>query len=349
MTETNPLAAEILETSAAGYASAANIVLQSRQQRTPEGLDSAEWKTHLKQRILELATAVRVNEPGLFARRVNWLRRAVRARGAEESDLRAALESIRTALDQELPDNLRGAIAAPMSLALAAFESEVEPEAAALDTSTADGRLGLEYLAACLEARTEEAIASIVDAIGDDLSPAEAYANVLLPAQREIGQLWHLGDVSISEERLVTETTRTAMTLIVNQFAPPIEKGHTVLAASVAGNAHDIGLRALSHLFRLAGWKTIFLGANVPSNEIAHAAQAFEADLLLLSATLTTQISTLGDAISRIREVAGETRILIGGLALEDTPELWSQLGADAYAPDVRSAVEVGEKLLSDA
>jgi methanogenic corrinoid protein MtbC1 len=346
MTQPNPLAAEILESSAAGYASAASLLMQSNEQ-VPAGSGSAEWKHHLKQRILELATAVRVNEPDLFARRVNWLRRAVRARGAAESDLRTALESIRTALEQELPDSLKGAVYEPIQLALAAFDSEVEPEAAALDPATPHGRLGLEYLTACLEARTEDAVALILGAIGKELSPEEAYANVLLPAQREIGQLWHLGDVSISEERLVTDTTRTTMSLIVHHFAPQVQSGRTVLAASVEGNAHDVGLRALTHLFRLAGWKTIFLGANVPSTEIAHAARTFEADLLLLSATLTTQISSLGTAISRIRQIAGDTRILIGGLALEDSPDLWSQLGADAYAADIQSAVAVGEKLLS--
>jgi methanogenic corrinoid protein MtbC1 len=307
MTEQNPLAAELLEMSAAGYASAASLLLQqSEQQQVPEGWGSAEWKTHLKQRILELATAVRVNEPNLFARRVNWLRRAVRARGAAEADLKRALESIRSALEQEFPDNLRGVVAEPMQLALAAFDSDVEPEAVALDSSTTHGRLGLEYITACLEARTEDAIALILDAISKNLPVEDAYDQVLLPAQREIGQLWHLGEVSISEERLVTETTRNVMNLIVHQFAPPLGDSPTVLAASVAGNAHDIGLRALSHLFRLNGWRTIFLGANVPSIEIAHAAQAFEVDLLLLSATLTTQLSTLGAANAKIRKIVGD-------------------------------------------
>ncbi len=139
------------------------------------------------------------------------------------------------------------------------------------------------------------------------------------------------------------------MNLVVHQFAPPLGDGPTVLAASVAGNAHDIGLRALTHLFRLNGWRTIFLGANVPSLEIAHAAQAFEVDLLLLSATLTTQLSTLGAAISKIRQIVGDdTRILVGGLALEDSPDLWAQLGADAYAADIRSAIATGRSLVSN-
>lgn len=348
MNEANPLAAEILEASATGYASAASMMLQQDKGAgtVPDGWGSSEWKAHLRQRILELATAIRVNKPELLARRMSWLRRAVKARGAPESDLRAALESIQLALDKELPESLKLSVAQPIQLALESFESELEPEAAALDASTPAGRLGLEYLTACLEARSEDAIALILNALEKDMSPEDVYADVLLPAQREIGQLWHVGDVSISEERMVSETTRSVMTLIVHQYSPPLESGPTVISASVAGNAHDIGLRALANLFRLAGWRSIFLGASTPSLEIGHAAQAFDADLILLSATLTTQLSTLTAVIDKIHQIASHTRILVGGLALDDSPELWKEIGADAYAGDIRSAVEVGASLI---
>jgi methanogenic corrinoid protein MtbC1 len=349
MTQANPITAEILEASAAGYASAASALLERTVDAAlPDGWGSAEWKAHLTQRILELATAIRVDNPGLFARRVNWLRRAVRARGASEADLRTALESIKEALDQELPDALKESVEQPFEMALAVFDSDIEPEASALDVTTPHGKLALEYLATCLEARSEAATELILDALNQDMKPAEIYAEVLLPAQREIGQLWHVGDVSITEERLVTETTRTVMSLIVHQYAPEAESGKTVLAASVAGNAHDIGLRALAHLFRLAGWRTIFLGANTPSIEIARAAQAFNADLVLLNATLTTQLGTLGAVIEKIKQVASSSRILVGGLALEDSPDLWKSFGADGYAPDVQSAITIGAKLIAN-
>jgi methanogenic corrinoid protein MtbC1 len=348
MTQPTSLAAEILEASATGYASAASSLLQrAKDAKLPDGWGSSEWKAHLTQRILELATAVRVDKPGLFARRVNWLRRAMRARGASETDLRTALESIKEALNQELPENLKSSVKQPISLALAEFDCEIEPEASALDASTTSGRLAIEYLTACLEARSESAISLILDAIENGMKPEDAYVEILFPAQREIGQLWHVGDVSISEERLVTETTRSVMALIVHRYAPATGADKTVVAASVAGNAHDIALRALSHLFRLAGWRSIFLGANMPSIEIARAARAFDANLVLLSATLTTQLGTLGAVVEKIKQVASDSKILIGGLALEDSPELWKSLGADGYAADIQSAVTIGAKLIS--
>ena len=80
--------------------------------------------------------------------------------------------------------------------------------------------LSLEYLTACLEARTEAAIKLVLNALDTEMTPQEVYTKVLLPAQREIGELWHMGDVGIAEERLVSGTTRELMTLIGNRFAP---------------------------------------------------------------------------------------------------------------------------------
>jgi methanogenic corrinoid protein MtbC1 len=349
MTKSGAIAAQILETSAAGYASAASAMLMKTSDGPlPEGWGSSEWKSHLVQRILELASAVRVNQPALFARRINWLRKAVRARGSTDADLRAALQSIRDALHAEMPNDLVAAVEGPLDLALSSFDSDVDAdEGSTLDASTDAGRIAIEYITACLEARTDDAIALILEKPDTDIEPADVYTRILLPAQREIGQLWHLGEVSISEERLVSETTKSVMTLIVNKYAPPADPEKIVVAASVAGNAHDIGLRALSDLFRLAGWRSIFLGANVPSVEIAHAAKAFDADLVILSATLTTQLRAMDDVIDKIRQIASETRILVGGLAFADAPDLWQQLGADAYAADIASAVEVGNSIVT--
>jgi methanogenic corrinoid protein MtbC1 len=280
---------------------------------------------------------------------MNWLRRAFSARGADESELRSALESLRTALDQELPEELKSTVEHPIQLALDALDAKIEPEVHALDASTPHGKLGFEYLTACLETRTEAAVKLILESLDGEVTLQDVYTKVLLPAQREIGQLWHVGEASIVEERLVSEATREVMTLIVNRFAPEADPARTVLLATVTGNAHDIGLRAAADLFKLAGWHTILLGADMPAAEVAKAAQTYNAKLVALSATLTTQIKTLAAAVEKVRQVASNSKILVGGLALEGSPELWKQLGADGYAQDIDSVVAVGSALVGNS
>jgi methanogenic corrinoid protein MtbC1 len=122
-----------------------------------------------------------------------------------------------------------------------------------------------------------------------------------------------------------------------------------LVAAAVTGNTHDIGLRAVADLFQIAGWRSLFLGANVPATEIARAANTFGVDLVVLNATLATQLKPLGEAIATIKSEAPGRKVLVGGLAFDGLPELWRELGADAYAATVATAVARGESLVTTA
>jgi methanogenic corrinoid protein MtbC1 len=349
MNSLNNVAAEILETSAAGYAAAALAVLQPVDGAATPGGESATWKAHLMQRIVELAAAVRVSQPALFAQRMQWLRRAARARGAGEHDLKRALLSLRTALEREIPDHLHAAIAPALNLAVSAFDDTLAPEPTLLDAAKPVDRLTLRYLGLCLEGKPHEAIALVLRELDGGLPAVAIYTQVLLPAEKEIGQLWHVGDVSIAEEHLVSETTRELMALIVAKHAPPHPHGPSLIAASVAGNAHDIGLRAVADLFRLAGWRCLYLGANMPAAEIGRAAETFDVDLVVLNVTLSTQLKPVGEAIETIRRLAPRRKILVGGLAFDGLPDLPLQLGADAYSPTIDVAVSLGAALLEPA
>jgi methanogenic corrinoid protein MtbC1 len=341
----NQMAAELLETSAAGYAAAALAELRSGKPTDPHG-DGTTWKTHLTQRVLELAAAVRVAEPALFARRVQWLKRAARARGAGEQDLKRALDSLRSALQRELPPSLEPAVRPALELAVASFD-DAPPAEPHLDTEHPNQRLALRYLALCLERKPQEAIATVLRAFEDGLPAAALYTDVLVPAEKEIGELWHIGDIGIAEEHLVSETTRELMALVVAKAAPPMPHGPALISASITGNAHDIGLRAASDLFRLAGWRCLYLGANLPAKEIGSFAASSAVDLVLLNATLTTQLKALAETVETVRALAPKSKVLVGGLAFDGVPELWREIGAHAYAPTIGAAVDIGTKLVA--
>jgi len=184
------VAAAMLEASAVGYAAAANALLQRSPMATPAGSDGTTWKSHLEQRVLELAAAVRVNEPALFARRITWLRRAFVARGTDEAHLRYALLSLRSALQAEIPENLRPMIAPALDLAVAALDEPLKPESIALDSTKPSDQLALRYLAACLEGDLSRAIRIVMNEMERGLSPATVYSEVLVAAQREGGRFY---------------------------------------------------------------------------------------------------------------------------------------------------------------
>lgn len=350
MTEPNAAAAEVLEASASGYAAAAASALLRehdaiRSQYGPGAM--ASWKSYFVQRLLELAAAVRVGEPKLFAARIVWQQKAIAARESNPDDLRQGLLSLKAALATELPSDLRDSVGQYLQAGLDALDTEPEPEPSGLDPDDAYDALALKYIAACLEGDPGRAIHLVLEAAHKDLSIQEIYLKVLFPAQKEIGRMWHAAEVSVAEEHVVTETTRRAMVLLAHEHSTSADTGKTILAATVAGDAHDLGIRAVTDFFQVAGWRAISMGSDVPVVDLANAVKFFNAELVVLSTTLTTQLKDLQTSIESIRAACGhDVKIVVGGHAFVDLPELWKSTGADGYAADPSEAVELGTALV---
>ena len=347
----NRFAAELLERGASGFAGyAASVMLEKspeiKQRYQPDAF--ANWKTHMTQRILELAAAVSTGEALMFSSRVMWSRKAFLARNQEEDDLVISLSALREVLAENLPP---AASADPLDYvdqALAVL-SEARPslEESELDPSRTHDRLALRYLQTVLEGDVAGAIHELLDATREGMLPIDVYVKVLLPAQREIGRLWHLGDVSVAEEHLVSFATQRAMAVVVQSVPPGQANGKTVVAAAVAGNVHDIGLRAVSDVLQMAGWRTIFLGSDMPVQDLPATLTFFDADLLVITATLSTQLPRVRQTIRAIRERSDRNvKIMVGGAAFDEAPEVWRKVGADGYAPTINAALEVGARLV---
>ena len=139
MSDANPMAAEVLEVSAAGFASAADAHLKRERPDVARG-GSTGWRAYFRQRVLELAAAVRVGDPVLFVRRIEWLRRAAEARTGDDSTVGIALRSLDAALRHEAPAALQGSITAVLAAALGSLSRPLAPETAALSADDAAGR-----------------------------------------------------------------------------------------------------------------------------------------------------------------------------------------------------------------
>lgn len=351
MNRANPFVAELLERSAAGYAGFATGLLL---ERVPEIVDAygadafTTWKAHMTQRVIELAAALAAGESRLFAARIAWTRKAFIARERNADHLRASLEALRDVLAEHLPgeatSECRGFIDAAIDSLrdpdVGLDESELDPEAP-------HDKIALRYLQQVLEGNVADAISTVQKAARNGLDHAGVYLEVLLPAQREIGRLWHLGDVTVAEEHLVSATTQRSMAVLANTAPGVAPNGKTVVSAAVAGNAHDIGLRAVADLYQLAGWRSIFVGSDVPTGDLPGTLTFFEADLLLLGATLSTQIQKVAETIRVVRDrCERNVKIVVGGSAFDEAPDLWQRVGGDGYSPTVDGAVAVGARLV---
>jgi diguanylate cyclase (GGDEF)-like protein len=150
-------------------------------------------------------------------------------------------------------------------------------------------------------------------ALGEGMGVAGLYQRVIAPAMWRIGELWEQGKISVADEHLATALTHQAMAGI---YGPSL--GHKVmpgriLMAAVEGEQHALGLRMAADVIELAGYETIYLGADVPTADLLQAVGARSPDLVGLSATMPSSIQALDRAVAEIQRVNPNLIILFGG------------------------------------
>jgi len=324
---------------------AADSAFQSRY-----GVDAVNiWRDHFFERIMELSIAISLGRPLLFSTRVVWSKTAMLARGAKSEDVDASLDSLIQIVEEGFSQPELGLAQQCFDLAKGPGNG-IDPALSMplLDAGLAPDRLALQYIQSVLSGNVIPAMEMVFDSVEDGMSVKDAYVKVLLPALAEVGRLWHVNDISVAEEHLVTGTTQRLMAVLASRATRKPDRGKTVVAAGVSGNVHDVGIRTLAYFFEFEGWRTIYLGPDTPRSEVASSVSIYQADLVLLSAGLSTQLETLRRTIQNVRSHKTETFIMVGGNAFSETPDVWTDLGADGFAADIDEALQMAEELTGE-
>ncbi len=307
------------------------------------------WQSYLASRLRDLSAAVHLGRPGLFARQIRWCWDALAAKDLDPTEFKEALEVLAGVIETEV-DKVGPRIADTYVRAAIASLDQLSDNglASLLDSSQPTGKLAASYMLAVLEGDRRRAADLIHQAVDDGMPVRQVYLDVLAPASREIGLMWHRDEVGIAEEHFATATTQMVMSQLLRRSPVPALNGKTVVVASVMGDRHGLGTQLVADCFELDGWRVVYLGPDIPGQELPQALIDFQADLLLLSATLYTHLRALESTIAAL-QVLEETRsvpVLVGGHAFAEQPDLAEQIGADDYAADADAAVSKGRKLV---
>jgi methanogenic corrinoid protein MtbC1 len=335
-----------------------------------EPLARDKWLASFAARIHDLAAAIHTGRTTFFADTLAWSRVAHEARSVPVDDLRAGLASIRRVIAHDLPEEDiavahtyldAGARALdepltfpPSNIPTALTSSLRDAPNGPADTTRSTSITGLvaaQYLLAILEGDRRAACDCIKAALDSPdparrITPHDVYLRVLTPAQRELGRLWHIGEVTVAEEHFGTATTQMVMAQTLPRFSFAMPNHKVLVAASVQGNSHDLGVRMIADLAEVAGFRVIYLGANVPCEDLAQAVKDFTPHVLALSASLHTQVPPIQQAIDAIRAIQPTShtqpvcKIIVGGPPFTHAPALAQEIGADATATSAEHAVE---------
>jgi methanogenic corrinoid protein MtbC1 len=171
----------------------------------------------------------------------------------------------------------------------------------------------------------------------------QIFDEVLRPALYEVGARWETGELRVGQEKEISELARDLIAELSRRHADPDPKGPAVVAASVSGERHDLGLRMVAGLLRAQGWRVHFLGADVDPRFLAEVVQLRQPDVVLLSAMTQERLPDIERAIAAVREGGhdAETPIVIGGgAAAGDTADQLRALGAVVAIDDSIGAAE---------
>jgi len=350
----NPAAASNVENQAHAIAARACADLLANHANIDGrfGADAMEmWTDHLQQRLMELSAALAAGDHSLFGSRLAWSRSAMQARGLTAEDLDASLVALRASLADQLDDADCAAALECIDQAMHLMDQALPGKLApVLDAGIALDRLALQYVQTIVAGNVLPGMQLVLDAVQHGVSVSDAYLRVLLPAQHEVGRLWHLNKLSVSEEHLVSYTTQRLMAILANQAQRKPDNGFTAVAGAVAGNVHDIGIRAIAYLLEIDGWRTIYLGSDIPQVELPNTLDTYQADVLLLSVALTSQLSATTRSIKTIRDNCERpAKILVGGNGLSERAEMWREMGADGYAADAETALKLAFEFAAEA
>jgi methanogenic corrinoid protein MtbC1 len=182
-----------------------------------------------------------------------------------------------------------------------------------------------------LPARDREGVVATILAAAEAGMPLEElYARVLTPFLEWLGARWQAGDAAVWEEHLLTSAARTAIdalyprVLATKARTEPIPV--TVAFFCPPEETHDLGLRMLVDRFDLRGFRTVYVGALTPFEQMVSCAREMRADVVCLSASTHFQRTVLRRGVDRLREDLPGVRIVVGGPAFARSCDGWGDL-----------------------
>ena len=203
----------------------------------------------------------------------------------------------------------------------------------------------------------EEAAQTIVDAdraaaeevarraLAEGLTPSDIMQNGFVRGIQEVGDLFESGEVFLPELMMsadamagATEVTNAALE------GEAAEAKGTVVIGTVQGDVHDIGKAIVIAYLKANGYAVFDLGRDVPAETFITRAAEEHADVIGMSALLTTTMEEQKKVIKRVKDEGLPYKCVVGGAP---ATQRWAdQIGADAYAEDANDGVKKIDELL---
>jgi MerR family transcriptional regulator, light-induced transcriptional regulator len=287
-----------------------------------------------------LAAAFESGQLQAFGEYGAWAARMLTARGIEPRFLAENFEHIgralRTRLSRSDADRVDSFLQAGVGRTLQAGVETGPVPAGRME------RLSELYTEAAIAGRRQAALNIVLEEVRQGRSVVDLYTEVLQPAMYRIGRLWEENRITVAKEHTATAITQ----YVIAHLYPLIELSQTsrgkIVITGVQGEFHQVGSNMVADVLEASGWEVKFLGTNTPLSGVLDAVEEHDASILGISATMLFNVPNVIRLADAVRAKAGSRiRIIVGGSAFRAMPALCQEIGADGYALDLRSTIEL--------
>jgi 5-methyltetrahydrofolate--homocysteine methyltransferase len=205
----------------------------------------------------------------------------------------------------------------------------------------------LSALTAAVEAGSRAEAVSLTQAAIDEGVPAGEILDSMTVAMTEVGRKFACNEGVYVPEMLIAAHAMKEATVLIEPLlaASGVTPAHTAVIGTVQGDLHDIGKNLVGMMLKGANFAIVDLGTNVSPEAFAEAAVEHDADVVGISALLTTTMVGMKAAVEAVRAADPTAKILVGGAPVTD--EFAAEIGADGFAKDAATAANVAQELLA--
>lgn len=186
------------------------------------------------------------------------------------------------------------------------------------------------------------------EALRQGEEPSALLNEILLPAINQVGELFDKGKYFLPQLIASAEAMKNSIEVLEPLLQQDSDTSDmpAVVIATVEGDIHDIGKNLVALMLKNYGFRVIDLGKDVPKETIIQAAKENNAQIIALSALMTTTMRRMKEVIEYTKAEGVRAKVMIGGAVI--TQDYADEIGADGYSADAAEAVKLAQRLVEE-
>jgi len=185
-------------------------------------------------------------------------------------------------------------------------------------------------------------------ALAEKAAPEQILNEGLITGMDQVGAKFKANEIYVPEVLIAARAMHGAMDVLEPELKKAgVKPVATVVLGTVKGDLHDIGKNLVGMMLTGGGLKVVDVGTDVGAQKFVEACKSENAAVCAMSALLTTTMPQMAEVVKTLKEAGIKVKTIIGGAPV--TQSYADEIGADGYAPDAASAVDITKKLIGAA